>query len=155
MEFEGTLLFVSHDRYFLNKIPTRIFEMHPDHIEIFDGNYDYYREKRAILDAKEAEEEAARKQQERAERAQQSKERAYRSRKQKSEEAALRRQVKALEEEIFSLEEQQAALEEEITKPEIYEDYPVMSEKCALLEQVKNLTAQKYEEWEELSSRLS
>lgn len=155
LEFEGTLLFVSHDRYFLNKIPTRIFEMHPDHIEIFDGNYDYYREKRAILDAKEAEEEAARKQQERAERAQQSKERAYRSRKQKSEEAALRRQVKALEEEIFSLEEQQAALEEEITKPEIYEDYPVMSEKCALLEQVKNLTAQKYEEWEELSSRLS
>ena len=73
----------------------------------------------------------------------------------KRQEAALRRQVKALEEEIFSLEEQQAALEEEITKPEIYEDYPVMSEKCALLEQVKNLTAQKYEEWEELSSRLS
>ena len=57
LDFEGTLLFVSHDRYFLNKIPTRIFEMHPDHIEIFDGNYDYYREKRAILDAREAEEE--------------------------------------------------------------------------------------------------
>lgn len=155
LEFEGTLLFVSHDRYFLNKIPTRIFEMHPDHIEIFDGNYDYYREKRAALDAKLAEEETARKQAEREERAKQSQERSYRSRKQKNEEAALRRELKALEEEIFSLEEQQATLEEEITKPEVFENYAVMSEKCALLEQVKTQAAKKYEVWEELSTQLS
>lgn len=155
LEFEGTLLFVSHDRYFLNKIPTRIFEMHPDHIEIFDGNYDYYREKRAALDAKLAEEETARKQAEREERAKQSQERSYRSRKQKNEEAALRRELKALEEEIFSLEEQQATLEEEITKPEVFENYAVMSEKCALLEQVKKQAAKKYEVWEELSTQLS
>ena len=155
LEFEGTLLFVSHDRYFLNKIPTRIFEMHPDHIEIFDGNYDYYREKRAALDAKLAEEETARKQAEREERAKQSQERSYRSRKQKNEEAALRRELKALEEEIFSLEEQQATLEEEITKPEVFQNYAVMSEKCALLEQVKTQAAKKYEVWEELSTQLS
>ena len=40
--FKGTLLFVSHDRYFINKIATKILELHNKKIYTFNGNYDYY-----------------------------------------------------------------------------------------------------------------
>lgn len=42
LEFEGTVLFISHDRYFINKIATRIVEMTPKELINFPGNYDHY-----------------------------------------------------------------------------------------------------------------
>ena len=46
--FDGTLITVSHDRYFLNSVPTKIIEMFPDRLEIYNGNYDYYLEHRRL-----------------------------------------------------------------------------------------------------------
>ena len=45
-EFEGTIICVSHDRYFVNKISTRIIELHEGYFDNYIGNYDYYLEKR-------------------------------------------------------------------------------------------------------------
>ncbi len=45
-EFEGTVICVSHDRYFVNKISTRIIELHEGYFDNYIGNYDYYLEKR-------------------------------------------------------------------------------------------------------------
>lgn len=45
LDFEGTLLIISHDRYFLNKIASKILDMQNDQIDLYLGNYDYYREK--------------------------------------------------------------------------------------------------------------
>ena len=45
LDFEGTLLIISHDRYFLNKIASKILDMKNDQIDLYLGNYDYYREK--------------------------------------------------------------------------------------------------------------
>lgn len=42
MKFEGTLFFVSHDRYFLNKVATKIIELGSEKISVYEGNYDYY-----------------------------------------------------------------------------------------------------------------
>ncbi|GAB1476081.1 ABC-F family ATP-binding cassette domain-containing protein [Bacillota bacterium] len=47
--FPGTVLIVSHDRYLLNKIPTRIIEMSPDGVENYPGTYDYYMEKKQSI----------------------------------------------------------------------------------------------------------
>jgi len=47
LAFPGTLLAVSHDRYFLNKIPTRIAELTPHGLVLYPGRYDYYAEKKA------------------------------------------------------------------------------------------------------------
>ena len=50
-DFPGTVIAVSHDRYFLNKIPDRIFELGPEGIETYLGSYDYYTEKRNSIDS--------------------------------------------------------------------------------------------------------
>ena len=56
LEFPGTLLMVSHDRYFLNKIPTRILELTEEGLTEYLGQYDYYLEKKAQLEGKGGEE---------------------------------------------------------------------------------------------------
>ena len=45
LDFEGTCLIISHDRYFLNKIATKILDMKKDRMDLYLGNYDYYQEK--------------------------------------------------------------------------------------------------------------
>lgn len=50
LDFPGTLLMVSHDRYFLNKIPDRILELNKDGVSEYLGNYDYYIEKKRQLE---------------------------------------------------------------------------------------------------------
>ncbi|MGL4362745.1 MAG: ABC-F family ATP-binding cassette domain-containing protein [Cellulosilyticaceae bacterium] len=45
-QYEGTLLYVSHDRYFINQTATKVFEMHPNGINVYIGDYDYYLEKK-------------------------------------------------------------------------------------------------------------
>ncbi|EAE1250311.1 ABC-F family ATP-binding cassette domain-containing protein, partial [Listeria monocytogenes] len=47
IDFEGTILFVSHDRYFINRIASKIVELAPEKATVFLGDYDYYQEKLA------------------------------------------------------------------------------------------------------------
>lgn len=51
LEFPGTVIVVSHDRYFLNRIPTRILELEKDGIHEFLGTYDYYIEKKQQIES--------------------------------------------------------------------------------------------------------
>ncbi|MCP4152687.1 MAG: ABC-F family ATP-binding cassette domain-containing protein, partial [bacterium] len=48
-QYNGTLLLISHDRYFLDKLVTRVFEIKDHHIREFDGNYSYYLDKRNVV----------------------------------------------------------------------------------------------------------
>ena len=52
LDFPGTILFISHDRYFINQTATRILELTGETVVNYIGNYDYYLEKRDILTAK-------------------------------------------------------------------------------------------------------
>jgi ATP-binding cassette subfamily F protein 3 len=47
IDFDGTLLFVSHDRYFINKVATQILELSPTGVALYLGDYDYYLSKKA------------------------------------------------------------------------------------------------------------
>ena len=54
IDYDGTLLFVSHDRYFINRIATNILEISPDGASLYLGDYDYYIEKKRELEEIEA-----------------------------------------------------------------------------------------------------
>jgi ATP-binding cassette subfamily F protein 3 len=146
--YKGTLLVVSHDRYLLNKFPTKIAEMYSDGIKIYDGNYNSYlaqreRERQRQEDAANAEAEPEppkRKQSDGG----------YRSKKQRSEDANRRSRISYLESQIEELEASVWRLENEIAEPEIAADYALYSEKYAELEGKRLELNIALSEWTEL-----
>lgn len=147
-EYTGTLILVSHDRYLLNKIPTRIMDMKRDSVVLFKGRFDEYSE---FQKTQAAECFAASPKKQEPDKASKGN---YRSKQQRSEEAKIRQRVKELERLIESSEQEIAALEQEMTLPEVYQDYQLMNEKCAALEQKKQFHSDCLEEWAELAECL-
>ncbi|NUU63550.1 ribosomal protection-like ABC-F family protein [Paenibacillus agri] len=159
IDFEGTLLFISHDRYFLNKMAERVLELHPDGIDPYLGNYDDYIEKKRELEdiAKEAAEQAALKSAAKnidkepppAEKGTAS---SFEADKQaKREERNRQRRITELEESIATVEEEIAVIENEMTKPEVYQDYLALQQHEEELKDKKERLSQFFSEWEILA----
>jgi len=147
-EFDGTILMVSHDRYLLNKVPNKIVEMLPGQMDLYNGNFDYYLERSAIInEQREAQKIIEKQEAKESEGAIQY----HRSKQQRSEDAKRKRRIKELEDNIASLEEQITTLEEEIADPATSADFQVLQEKCLLLEQVKDQLSECMDQWLELS----
>lgn len=148
LEYPGTLIFISHDRYFLNKISTRTLELTPNGILSYLGNYDYYLEKKAdqtdllastsIATADEKYRELS---------FEQMKEMKRKQRK-------LERELSQVEEQISKIETEIQILEQELTLPEVYEDYEKTYEIGAKLEQHKSELEQLLIKWESLTVEL-
>ena len=115
--YEGTIVFVSHDRYFINKIANKVLDITGDDYSIYLGNYDYYLEKREQeLIAKKLKEEKTDEVQEKvANDYALGKEEKKRIRK-------LERTREELLEKIESLEEKVSLVNNELTKEEVYTD---------------------------------
>ena len=154
LDYEGTLLFISHDRYFLNKMANAILELTPDGLGHFLGNYDDYAEKKLEL-----EESASQNQQAKtangktgaAKTAKDSKPSSHESdREAKRKERNRQRRIAQLEEEIAAWEEQIAQLEQTLAAPDIGNDYVKLKELTDKLEDTRNRLQPLYEEWEEL-----
>ncbi len=111
LDFDGTLLFVSHDRYFINRVATRVLEMRDDGVTDYPGNWDeYLLHKAAEKNQKDAEEDDGLT---RTERKKQDK----LSRQAEAELRERKRAVKALEEQVTKVEEEIAALEQKLSDP--------------------------------------
>lgn len=153
-EFDGTIILVSHDRYLLNKLATRILEITENSVETFNGGFDDYMDKRRIKEAAAEklmeEEKAAKAKQAAAEKNVKS----YRSKEQRAADAKKRNRIKELEREIEKLETEMMLLQEEMASPEACADYQIMQEKCALFEEKKKLSADYSDEWLMLSEEL-
>lgn len=154
-EFGGTIILVSHDRYLLNKVASRIIEIKHDEVNSYEGNFDAYSEAvnaarqlkmQSDAEIKRAEEEKAYKE---------NKARQYRSKEQRAADAQKRNRIRELEKEIEDTEVLIFELENAISDPEIASDYSKMSEKCKELEEAKTSLDQKMDEWAELSDQLS
>ena len=154
-EFGGTIILVSHDRYLLNKVASRIIEVKHDEVNSYEGNFDAYSEAvnaarqlkmQSEAEIKRAEEEKAYKE---------NKARQYRSKEQRAADAQKRNRIRELEKEIEDTEILIFELENAISDPEIASDYSKMSEKCKELEDAKTALDQKMDEWAELSDQLS
>jgi ATP-binding cassette subfamily F protein 3 len=160
MDYEGTLLFISHDRYFLNKMAERIVELHPGGTEHYLGNYDDYVEKKQELEdiAREAAEArlASSKNSAKSDSALSATEKSgaasFEADKQaKREERNRQRKQEALEQQIAKLETEITELEAQMALPEIYQDYMKLQELQEKAEDHKLQLAKAYEEWEELA----
>lgn len=146
--YEGTVLYVSHDRYFINRTATRILELTNQKLVNYIGNYDYYLEKKEELTsiyAPEIQEEKAREKTSSTKLDwQQKKEEQARIRKRENE---LKKTEKAIED----LESRDKEIDEELAKQEIATDpskcIPLSSEKAEIAQKLEVL----YEKWEELA----
>ncbi|OTX38780.1 ABC transporter ATP-binding protein [Bacillus thuringiensis serovar shandongiensis] len=152
IDYPGTLLFVSHDRYFINRVTTTVVELSTEGAQEYLGDYDYYVEKknemieRAAFEQQEQQENQAPVQKTVA----QEKLNYLEEKERKQLERQRTRKIEELEQNIVSLEEEIATLEDQLCLPEIYADYEkaskITTKKQTLQEQLEACMA----EWEEL-----
>lgn len=150
-EFDGTVIFVSHDRYLLDKIAGRILEIRADGAEMYEGGFGYYLDvgRKRLMEAQHRiDEQKAFKA---AEQAAEKSVRAYKSKEQRNLEAKRRNRIKELENEIEKIQTQLDALQEEITKEEVYSDFELMNSKCTLINELKQRSDMLFDEIIEMS----
>ncbi len=155
LEFPGTAVIVSHDRYFLQKIPTRILELTREGINEYLGQYDYYVEKKEQLgsgkkylnemrgsagNALTAAEKGGAKGLSAAEQRALNKQR-------EAEERRRARLLEKLENEITQLEEKDAQLERQLLSQENMADYQLLAKLSKEREEVSARLSAAYEEW--------
>ena len=156
-DYEGTVLYVSHDRYFVNQTATRILDLYNKQFYSFAGNYDYYLEKKDVIEQPSGEVQpngqttTAGANTDAAESASDSK----LSWQQQKEEQALRRKkenrLRKCEDDIAALEDEIAQLNEQMADPAIATDVAKLQELSKKQNALQETLEQRYEEWEELS----
>lgn len=145
-DYEGTVFFISHDRYFLNQVATKIILLTPEGISEYLGNYDYYLEKRAQL--KEDQEAIRQKPEEKTKT--QLKDEKKKEREKREEERKVKREREKIETSITELEEQLATIDELLCQEEVYSN-PEKSKEVSLQKQdIEKELEFLYEKWEEV-----
>ncbi|XID92881.1 ABC-F family ATP-binding cassette domain-containing protein [Paenibacillaceae bacterium WGS1546] len=145
-EYDGTLVFVSHDRYFLNRIADRVVELSSEGVEHFLGNYDEMVAKKLQL-----KEWASTKGEQGAQASPESAISSYEAEKQaKREDRARGRKREQTEADIARLEEELAALELRMATPEIATDYVALRELQAEADRTRAALEEAYAVWETL-----
>ena len=155
MDFNGTVLFVSHDRYFINKVATCVLEIAPQGSTLYLGDYDYYLEKKAEQEEIAAAKSTAETPIENSPKEvstgkvnyQQGKER-------QKQERRLKRSVEEFEQLVEKLDAQKNDLENQMSSPENYNDLEKMGELQAMLQEISKKLAEAEENWEQASMEL-
>ena len=140
LDYRGTMLIVSHDRYFINKLATRIVELKSDETVSFSGNYDYYYEKRTVVEqVKETK--------------QKSKTNDYKLKKEiASKTRKLKTSLEKIQTEIESTENRINDLNTELADNLEYE---ILLEKTAELDKLSNYLEILYDKWDSMDSELT
>lgn len=140
LKYEGTVLSISHDRYFLNKTVDKIFEMTESGINTFLGNYDYYLEKTTEVETDD-EDYKSRTEIEREKREE---------REERKKNKALRKEKEKIEKEISTLEEKLSTIDSKLADSNTYSDYQLASDLSIERESLANTLEELYEKWMEL-----
>lgn len=143
--YTGTVLYVSHDRYFINKTASRIMELSANTVTNYIGNYDYYLEKRDILAPKEVKQVSS------------EKNTAVKDdwKAQKEEQAKLRKRqndIAKIEKSIEQLEKDNSELDEQLVLPEVYSDVKQLMKLNEKKQEIEKKLEKLYEDWEALSA---
>ena len=147
IDFDGTLLFVSHDRYFINRVATHVLELSENGSTLYLGDYDYYVEKKAEVEMSQTEEASTSNQAKEA-----SPVNDYQAQKESQKEARkLMRQIENLEAEIEELESQSQTISEQMLETN---DAEKLMELQAELDKISHRQEEAMIEWEELSEQV-
>ncbi len=140
LKYEGTVLSISHDRYFLNKTVDKIFEMKEDGINTFLGNYDYYLEKTSDSEPEE-ENFKTRTEIEKEKREE---------REERKKNKLLRKKKEKVEKEISEIEEKLSTIDSKLADSNTYSDYQLANDLSIERESLANTLDELYETWMEL-----
>ena len=134
--FEGTILFISHDRYFINKIANKILDFNKDHSQIIEGNYDDYlnRKYQQKIDTQPKVVSS--------------------SREDMMKKRKLETEIKKLEQTINTIEEELSILQEQLQTEEVINDYVKYNEITETISNKEEQLETIMEQWEELSLQL-
>ena len=147
IDFDGTLLFVSHDRYFINRVATHVLELSEKGSTLYLGDYDYYVEKKVEVEMSHIEEASTNNQAKEA-----SPVNDYQAQKESQKEVRkLMRQIENLEAEIEELESQSQAISEKMLETN---DADKLMELQAELDKISHRQEEAMLEWEELSEQV-
>lgn len=144
-KYEGTLLFVSHDRYFIQSLAEKVIEIADRKLTVYPCGYEEFNEIKKAAAAKAQDVSA-----EDANRRAAAKTASYRSKAERAEDAKRKQLAKQAEKDISDTETEIAALLEEISRPEVAADYKLLGEKCARLDALNARLEKLYEEYEKL-----
>jgi ATP-binding cassette subfamily F protein 3 len=164
-DFDGTLLFVSHDRYFINQVATSVVEVSPSGTELFLGDYDYYIDKKQeqaeIAAAAESEAAAsaaaanpATSEATAPDNRSKGQQSYQASKQQQRDKRKLERSVANLETKMTALETQAAAIQEQMAQPEIFADSAKLQDLQQQLEAVNAEQEQAENDWTEQAEAL-
>lgn len=142
-EYEGTLIFVSHDRYFVNKIADSLLIFEKDKVTYFDGNYEEYSEKK-LAEEQEIEEKTQKEAKPKANE--------YFAKKEINK---LKNKISKIEEEISEREAEIETLNNEMIKEEICSDYLELTKIQEKIKQIQKNIDEKMSEWEKLNETLN
>jgi ATP-binding cassette subfamily F protein 3 len=152
IDYPGTILFVSHDRYFINRIATKIFELSSDNLKEYLGDYDYYMTKKEEqLELLRLEQKPEDKSSQKAASPQQEAKLSYQQEKElKKQERQKQRRIEEIEDEIATIEEQVEKNDALLCDPDIYQNHEevqkINTENDLLQAKLENLM----NEWEQL-----
>lgn len=151
LDYPGTILFVSHDRYFMNRLSTKVVELTREGTTEYLGNYDYYVEKKLETEELQALEDA--------EKATVTKTVPVATTSQINKEAKklerqLLRQSEETEQEMEQLDQQIAEVEELLCQPEIFQDHEKVLPLQSQLDELKEAHEEKMLFWLELQEKL-
>lgn len=155
MDFNGTVLFVSHDRYFINKVATCVLEIAPQGSTLYLGDYDYYLEKKAEQEEIAAAKSTAETPIENSPKEVSTGKVNYQHGKERQkQERRLKRSVEEFEQLVEKLDAQKNDLENQMSSPENYNDLEKMGELQAMLQEISKKLAEAEENWEQASMEL-
>lgn len=148
-EFTGTVLFVSHDRYFINQVATDVLDMHKDGITHYEGNYDDFLAEQAKRQSSTPSDNT-----EKQATPSNGKQSYQQSKEQQKARRKLQRQVDKLEQEMGELEDQQTQLQEKMSQPEIATDIGKLTDLQKELDAAKDKAEEVELAWTEAAEKL-
>lgn len=146
LDFEGTCLIISHDRYFLNKIATKILDMKKDGMDLYLGNYDYYQEKLREMSLTEEEKATVTKTQIKKER--------KKEKLKRDEIRAIKVKIRNIEKDMEEIDEKIKALTKESLAEGFYDDQKRVAELFREMKDLEDMRDDLDETWLNLNLEL-